>query len=75
MIMNSLATEQLAINVKKCRTYTRSSNVESRIRRKKYLFTGDFDTRDSPLTKGAKPTDVDTIFIEELMVEEIIQIY
>ena len=31
---------------------------------KNILFTGDFDTRDSPLTKGAKPTDVDTIFIE-----------
>ena len=31
---------------------------------KNILFTGDFDTRDSPLTKGAKPTNVDTVFIE-----------
>jgi len=31
---------------------------------KKLLFTGDFDTRDSPLTTGAKPQDVDTLFIE-----------
>ena len=31
---------------------------------KKILFTGDFDTRDSPLTSGAKPQEVDTLFIE-----------
>ena len=31
---------------------------------KNILFTGDFDTRDSPLTNGAKPVDVDTLFIE-----------
>ena len=31
---------------------------------KNILFTGDFDTRDSPLTAGAKPTDVDLLFIE-----------
>ena len=31
---------------------------------KKILFTGDFDTRNSPLTYGAKPQEVDTLFIE-----------
>jgi len=31
---------------------------------KNILFTGDFDTRNSPLTKGAKPEDVDILFIE-----------
>ena len=31
---------------------------------KNILFTGDFDTRDSPLTNGAKPQDVDILFIE-----------
>ncbi len=31
---------------------------------KNILFTGDFDTRDSPLTNGAKPDDVDMLFIE-----------
>ena len=31
---------------------------------KDILFTGDFDTRDSPLTNGAKPHDVDMLFIE-----------
>ena len=31
---------------------------------KKILFTGDFDTRSSHLTSGAKPQDVDTLFIE-----------
>ena len=31
---------------------------------KNILFTGDFDTRDSPLTNGAKPHDVDMLFIE-----------
>ena len=31
---------------------------------KNILFTGDFDTRDSPLTNGAKPQDVDMLFIE-----------
>ena len=31
---------------------------------KNILFTGDFDTRNSPLTKGAKPCDVDLLFIE-----------
>ena len=31
---------------------------------KRVLFTGDFDTRDSPLTKGAKPIDSDILFIE-----------
>ena len=29
---------------------------------KRILFTGDFDTRDSPLTSGAKPQDIDTLF-------------
>lgn len=31
---------------------------------KKILFTGDFDTRDSPLTNGAKPIKSDILFIE-----------
>ena len=31
---------------------------------KDILFTGDFDTRDSPLTNGAKSHDVDMLFIE-----------
>lgn len=31
---------------------------------KKILFTGDFDTRDSPLASGAKPQQVDTLFVE-----------
>ena len=31
---------------------------------KNILFTGDFDTRNSPLTNGAKPYDVDLLFIE-----------
>ena len=31
---------------------------------KNILFTGDFDTRNSPLTNGAKPSDVDLLFIE-----------
>ena len=31
---------------------------------KNILFTGDFDTRNSPLTNGAKPCDVDLLFIE-----------
>jgi len=31
---------------------------------KNILFTGDFDTRDSPLTHGAKPHHVDMLFIE-----------
>ena len=31
---------------------------------KKILFTGDSDTRDSPLTSGAKPQKVDTLFVE-----------
>ena len=31
---------------------------------KKILFTGDFDSRNSPLTNGAKPQDVDLLFIE-----------
>ena len=31
---------------------------------KKILFTGDFYTRDSPLTSGAKPQKVDTLFVE-----------
>ena len=30
----------------------------------KLLFTGDFDTRDSPLTKGAKPEKCDVLFVE-----------
>ena len=31
---------------------------------KKILFTGDFDTRNSPLTTGAKPIKSDVLFIE-----------
>ena len=31
---------------------------------KNILFTGDFDTRNSPSTNGAKPCDVDLLFIE-----------
>lgn len=31
---------------------------------KSMMFTGDFDTRDSPLTKGAKPKKCDTLFVE-----------
>ncbi|MDA0648811.1 MAG: MBL fold metallo-hydrolase [archaeon] len=31
---------------------------------RKVLMTGDFDTRDSPLTSGAKPRKVDTVFLE-----------
>jgi putative mRNA 3-end processing factor len=30
----------------------------------KLLFTGDFDTRDSPLTSGAKPIKTDVLFVE-----------
>ncbi|MDC0556507.1 MBL fold metallo-hydrolase [Candidatus Poseidoniaceae archaeon] len=30
----------------------------------KLLFTGDFDTRDSPLTSGAKPEKCDVLFVE-----------
>ena len=30
----------------------------------KILFTGDFDTRDSPLVKGAKPKECDILFVE-----------
>ena len=31
---------------------------------KNILFTGDFDTRNSPLTNGAAPCDVDLLFVE-----------
>ena len=31
---------------------------------KSILMTGDFDTRDHPLTKGAEPRNVDTVFVE-----------
>ena len=31
---------------------------------KKIMFTGDFDTRDSHLSSGAKPQQVETLFIE-----------
>ena len=31
---------------------------------KNILFTGDFDSRDSPLTSGAKPIKTDVLFIE-----------
>lgn len=31
---------------------------------RKILMSGDFDTRDSPLTQGAKPVKVDTLFLE-----------
>ena len=37
-------------------------NVETHS--KKVLFTGDLDTRDSPLTAGAKPVKSDILFIE-----------
>ena len=37
-------------------------NVETNTH--KLLFTGDFDTRDSPLTKGARPEKCDVLFVE-----------
>ena len=37
-------------------------NIETPER--KILFSGDFDTRDSPLTKGAEPMKTDTLFLE-----------
>ena len=37
-------------------------NVETNTH--KLLFTGDFDTRDSPLTKGARPEKCDILFVE-----------
>ena len=37
-------------------------NVETETH--KLLFTGDFDTRDSPLTIGAKPCKTDVLFVE-----------
>lgn len=37
-------------------------NVETETH--KLLFTGDFDTRDSPLTIGAKPEKCDVLFVE-----------
>ena len=37
-------------------------NIETPDR--KILFSGDFDTRDSPLTKGAEPVKTDTLFLE-----------
>ena len=37
-------------------------NIETPQR--KILLSGDFDTRDSPLTKGAQPVKTDTLFVE-----------
>ncbi len=39
---------------------------------KSVLFSGDFDTRDSQLTVGAKPVKSDVLFVEERMEDEII---
>ena len=38
--------------------------LEIETENKSILMTGDFDTRDHPLTKGAEPRNVDTVFVE-----------
>ena len=43
-------------------------NVETETH--KLLFTGDFDTRDSPLVSGAKPEKCDVLFVEGTYGEE-----